>query len=124
MYKRQGVYSPTDNVAFSGTHDASIHNLFFYDVLSMPRGADGLTDVYKRQVHDHSLNAEGGDAAFRYGLTLRYKNAEGVMKNSGRQNIDGTVNLGYRIDRFNFSNQTKMCIRDRAYSVVTLLIER
>lgn len=24
-------------------------------------------------VHDHSLNAEGGDAAFRYGLTLRYK---------------------------------------------------
>ena len=38
-----GVYSPTDNVAFSGNHDASIHNLFFYDVLSMPRGADGLT---------------------------------------------------------------------------------
>ena len=59
-------------------------------------------------VHDHSLNAEGGDAAFRYGLTLRYKNAEGVMKNSGRQNIDGTVNLGYRIDRFNFSNQTNI----------------
>ncbi len=38
-----GVYDPTSNVAFSGNHDASIHNLFFYDVLSMPRGADGLT---------------------------------------------------------------------------------
>ncbi len=59
-------------------------------------------------MHDHSLNAEGGDSAFRYGLTLRYKNAEGVMKNSGRQNIDGTVNLAYRIDRFNFSNQTNV----------------
>lgn len=38
-----GTYSATNHVAFSGNHDASIHNLFFYDVLSMPRGADGET---------------------------------------------------------------------------------
>lgn len=62
--------------------------------------------------HDHSLNAEGGDSAFRYGLTLRYKDNKGVMKNSGRQNIDGTVNLSYRIDRFNFSNQTNIYYTD------------
>lgn len=58
--------------------------------------------------HDHSFNAEGGDSAFRYGLTLRYRDNAGVMKNSDRQNIDGSVDLSYRIDKFNFSNQTNV----------------
>lgn len=58
--------------------------------------------------HNHSINAEGGDSAFRYGLTLRYKNTEGVMNGSNRQNLDGTINLSYRLDKFNFSNQTNI----------------
>lgn len=58
--------------------------------------------------HDHSFNAEGGDSAFRYGLTMRYRDNGGVMKNSDRQNIDGSVDLSYRIDKFNFSNQTNI----------------
>lgn len=58
--------------------------------------------------HDHSFNAEGGDSAFRYGLTFRYRDNGGVMKNSDRQNIDGSVDLSYRIDKFNFSNQTNL----------------
>lgn len=58
--------------------------------------------------HDHSFNAEGGDSAFRYGLTLRYRDNAGVMKHSNRQNIDGSVDLSYRIDKFNFSNQTNV----------------
>ena len=62
--------------------------------------------------HDHSINAEGGDAAFRYGLTLRYKNTEGVMVGSDRQNVDGSINLSYRIDKFNFSNQTNIYYTD------------
>ena len=57
---------------------------------------------------DHSFNAEGGDSAFRYGLTFRYKDTKGVMKNSDRQNIDGSVVLSYRIDKFNFTNQTNI----------------
>ena len=68
--------------------------------------------------HDHSLNAEGGDAAFRYGLTFRYRDVEGVMKNSDRQNIDGSVNLAYRIDRFNFSNQTNVYYTNTNNNVV------
>ena len=68
--------------------------------------------------HEHSLNAEGGDSAFRYGLTFRYKDQEGVMKNSGRQNIDGTVNLSYRVDNFNFSNQTNIGYTDISDKVV------
>ena len=58
--------------------------------------------------HDHSFNAEGGDSAFRYGLTFRYRDNAGVMKHSDRKNIDGSVDLSYRIDKFNFSNQTNV----------------
>lgn len=68
--------------------------------------------------HEHSLNAEGGDSAFRYGLTFRYKDTEGVMKRSSRENIDGTVNLSYRIDKFNFSNQTNISFTDIANNIV------
>lgn len=68
--------------------------------------------------HEHSLNAEGGDQAFRYGLTFRYKNQEGVMKKSNRQNIDGTINLAYRVDKFNFSNQTNIGYTDIDNNVV------
>ncbi len=69
--------------------------------------------------HEHSINAEGGDAAFRYGLTFRYKDTDGVMKGSNRQNIDGTVNLSYRIDKFNFSNQTNISYTDISNNVVS-----
>ena len=61
---------------------------------------------------DHSINAEGGDAAFRYGLTVRYRNTEGVMIGSNRENFDGSINLSYRIDKFNFSNQTNIYYTD------------
>lgn len=69
-------------------------------------------------IHEHSINAEGGDSAFRYGLTFRYKDTEGVMKGSDRENIDGTVNLSYRIDKFNFSNQTNVSFTDISNNVV------
>ena len=62
--------------------------------------------------HDHSINAEGGDAAFRYGLTLRYRDMQGVMIGSDRDNFDGTINLSYRVDKFNFSNQTNIYYTD------------
>lgn len=69
--------------------------------------------------HDHSFNAEGGDSAFRYGLTLRYRDNGGVMKNSSRKNIDGSVDLSYRIDKFNFSNQTNIYFTDTDNNVVS-----
>ncbi len=56
--------------------------------------------------HEHSFNIEGGDEIFLYGLTFRYKNNQGVMKKSERQNVDGSINLLYRVEKFNLSNQT------------------
>ena len=61
---------------------------------------------------DHSINAEGGDASFRYGLTLRYRDMQGVMIGSDRDNFDGSINLSYRVDKFNFTNQTNIYYTD------------
>ena len=68
---------------------------------------------------DHSINAEGGDASFRYGLTVRYRDTEGVMIGSNRENFDGSINLSYRIDKFNFSNQTNIYYTDTKNNTVS-----
>ena len=68
--------------------------------------------------HEHSISMEGGDIALRYGLTFRYKNNQGVMKKSNRQNIDGVINLFYRVDKFNLSNQTTISYTDAANNTV------
>lgn len=69
--------------------------------------------------NDHSFNAEGGDSAFRYGMTFRYRNTQGVMKGSDRQNVDGTINLSYRVKNFNLSNQTNIDYVDANDNVVS-----
>lgn len=55
---------------------------------------------------NHNVYIEGGDHAFRYGAGLSYGKTEGVMKNSDRDVINGNIMLSYRVDNFNFSNQT------------------
>ncbi len=54
----------------------------------------------------HNLYIQGGDQSFRYGAGLSYNNTEGVMKGSDRNVINGNINLTYRVDNFNFTNQT------------------
>ncbi|MDE5988137.1 MAG: SusC/RagA family TonB-linked outer membrane protein [Duncaniella sp.] len=54
----------------------------------------------------HNVYIEGGDQAFRYGAGLSYNNTQGVMKKSDRDVINGNITLSYRVDNFNFSNQT------------------
>ena len=86
--------------------------------------ASGLNSYWMNEplrtafTHDHSINAEGGDAAFRYGLTLRYRDMQGVMIGSDRDNLDGSINLSYRVDKFNFSNQTNIYYTDTENNTV------
>lgn len=54
----------------------------------------------------HNVYIQGGDQSFRYGASLSYNKNEGIMKNSDRNVINGNVNLTYRVDNFNFTNQT------------------
>lgn len=56
----------------------------------------------------HSLNAQGGDNAFQYGMTFYYRNTEGVMKGSDRENITGDIDLRYRVKTFNLYSKTSI----------------
>jgi len=43
----------------------------------------------------HSLNAQGGDENFRYGIDLRYQTQPGVMKGATRDRYSGGMNFTY-----------------------------
>ena len=58
--------------------------------------------------NSHSLNATGGDDAFQYGMTFFYNNTQGVMKGSNRQNVNGDIDLRYRINKFNLFSRTSI----------------
>ncbi|MEI3154828.1 MAG: hypothetical protein V8S95_06815 [Odoribacter sp.] len=45
----------------------------------------------------YSVNFEGGDENFRYGIDLRYLGDNGVMKESGRKNYGLSVTFQYNI---------------------------
>lgn len=53
----------------------------------------------------HSIYADGGDDALRYGVGVTFKNTSGAMKGSGRQDWAGNIDLSYRRGKFNFSNK-------------------
>ncbi|MCD0490488.1 SusC/RagA family TonB-linked outer membrane protein [Pedobacter sp. MC2016-14] len=55
--------------------------------------------------HKHSINAQGGDAKFRYGLDMRYESNPGVMKGSGRNQYSGGMT-------FNYNPTPKLLIRN------------
>lgn len=54
----------------------------------------------------HNIYIQGGDHAFRYGAGLSYNKNEGIMKGSDRNVVNGNITLSYRVDNFNFTNQT------------------
>ena len=50
--------------------------------------------------HKHNVYAEGGEEKIRYGIGLSYGNTQGVMKGSGRQTLEGNIDLIYRTGKF------------------------
>lgn len=78
--------------------------------------------------HSHSLSAEGGDRFVRYGLSLRYGNDQGVMRQSGRERISGTFRLSYnQPSKFFVSNTltlNQISSEDPAYGSFTTFAQR
>ncbi|MFV0553953.1 MAG: SusC/RagA family TonB-linked outer membrane protein [Mangrovibacterium sp.] len=52
----------------------------------------------------HRLSLTGGDPAFRYGLNFQYRNTQGAMKGSIRDNFNGSVNISYLYENLKFTN--------------------
>lgn len=78
--------------------------------------------------HTHSLGAEGGDKYVRYGLTLRYGNDEGVMKQSARERITGSFRLSYNQPQKYFVSNTltlnRISSEDPAYGSFSSFAEQ
>ncbi len=54
--------------------------------------------------HKHSVNIEGGEETFLYGINASYDNNNGIMKGSDRNTFNGGMNFIYRVNRFTFRN--------------------
>jgi TonB-linked SusC/RagA family outer membrane protein len=85
---------------------------YYNDVLALVEGGlntDWLRKPLRTQVdQNHSLRLEGGDASFRYALEGQYNRINGVMKGSGRETVNGTSTISYRLSKLNFSNSLRI----------------
>ncbi len=99
-YYRGGGANPSFQVDLDSMYSARLA-----DVL---RGVDTYwlsQPVQTGFSHRHSIYANGGDESLRYGLGVSYKNTSGVMKNSGREDWGGNIDLTYRRGKLNATNQ-------------------
>lgn len=55
--------------------------------------------------HRHSLNARGGEGSVVFDVGVNYRNTEGTMVGSGRQDWGGNVNINYRQGKLNIANR-------------------
>lgn len=54
--------------------------------------------------HKHNLRITGGDEAMYYSFGLNYTGNQGVMEKSGRDVFGGNINLVYRVDKLQVTN--------------------
>ena len=111
--KLAGYYGSLD--ANGNIIDEYYQNLYNQRMLRIKQGIDSYWMNEPLQTgftQSHNIFAEGGDAAFRYGIGMTYTQTQGVMKNSNRDVLNGNVQLTYRIDKFAFTNQTNITNTD------------
>lgn len=111
--KLAGYYGSLD--ANGNIIDEYYQNLYNQRMLRTKQGIDSYWMNEPLQTgftQSHNIFAEGGDAAFRYGIGMTYTQTQGVMKNSNRDVLNGNVQLTYRIDKFAFTNQTNITNAD------------
>lgn len=100
-----GVYTDGNGDNFN---QLRLDNLYNERLKNIVRGVDTYwlsEPVRTGFTHKHNVYAEGGEEKIRYGLGLSYGNTQGVMKGSGRQTLEGNIDLIYRTGKFQFSNK-------------------
>lgn len=111
--KLAGYYGELDDNG--GIIDEYYRNLYKQRILRSKQGIDSYwlnEPLQTGFTQSHNIFAEGGDAAFRYGIGMTYTQTQGVMKNSDRDVLNGNVQLTYRVDKFAFTNQTNITNTD------------
>lgn len=94
--KLAGLY--TDTLVNNGESQDQLNSLYYGKLLNVNAGintywlSQPLRTTYGQK---HSLYLEGGDASMRYGLSLLYQTAPGVMKGSTRDRYGIGMDLSY-----------------------------
>lgn len=100
-----GVYKDNSGDPFAQIRLDDLRN---QRMLEIERGVDTYwlsEPIRPGFTHKHNIYAEGGEDKIRYGIGLSLGNVDGVMENSGRQTLEGNVDLIYRTGKFQFSNK-------------------
>ena len=92
----------------STTAEIELDKLYNEKLADVQSGVDTYWLAEPLQVgmnHRHSLYAQGGEGAYRFGIGLTYNGIQGIMKESKREVIGGNIDLTYRLNKLNFSNK-------------------
>jgi TonB-linked SusC/RagA family outer membrane protein len=60
----------------------------------------------------HSINVEGGEGSFKYGIGASYNNVSGTMKGSKRDAYNGNMLFLYRVSNLSFQNDLQIAYTD------------
>ncbi|HWW41012.1 SusC/RagA family TonB-linked outer membrane protein [Pedobacter sp.] len=103
-----GRYTYFDGTSNAPIYQLDLDSLYNVHLAEVQRGVNTYwlnVPVQTGFSQRHSIYADGGDDALRYGVGLSYKKTTGAMKGSGRNDWAGNVDLSYRKGKFNFSNK-------------------
>ena len=97
-------------------YQAQLDEQYYAIAADIARGVDTywLSQPLRTSIgQKHSAYIEGGTDEMRYSAMVGYNHVAGVMKQSGRQNVQGNVNLSYRYGKWMFRNSLSVT-RNRA----------
>lgn len=100
----------------SPKYQAELDKQYYAIAADIARGVDTywLSQPLRTSIgQKHSAYIEGGTNEMRYSAMIGYNDVAGVMKQSGRQNVQGNINLSYRYGRWMFRNSLSVT-RNRA----------
>ncbi len=88
-------------------YQALLDEQYYAIAADIARGVDTywLSQPLRTSVgQKHSASFEGGTEEMRYSAMIGYNDVAGVMKQSGRRNVQGNINLSYRYGKWMFRN--------------------
>lgn len=91
-----------------GTSTINNTNLYNQRLREVKRGVNSYwlnTPLRNSFTNGHSLRINGGSQEFQYGVALNYRTLNGVMLGSRKNTWGGTVDLSYRKNKLNVTNQ-------------------
>ncbi|WP_161596711.1 SusC/RagA family TonB-linked outer membrane protein [Chitinophaga vietnamensis] len=99
-----GLYKPSSSMTSTLVND----NLYNNRLAAVRSGVNSYwlnVPLQNSFTNGHSLQVNGGSAEFQYGIGLNYRGLNGVMIGSDRKTWGGIIDLTYRKNKLNISNE-------------------